>query len=436
MADTDERSAIYQRVIDHCRPYRYTNLWSRLKVQCDLWELADTGQMLMDLEKEFGRAAIIDAGVAVQDHDGSLQFNRGGPEFSTILCPLRKEQGSNPFDLVTADGCLSGRLPVCAALEDARMRTAIRKAYDAILAVFSLADLAVLRLASLPVMLASGLPMLGGQALDEFCQAFRIRYENGRPRYPAKTSNLAGGSKRTTDQDKTDGASKTPVQDPLHRCDLVVVGWSPARLTTQNPEELNEFVAHFRRIEQHFRLALNNVYLWQPTPKDVEGITFCAKHGQRKDLRAALKNSIDESACELTWLPNQASVPKNLATTVALLQEATLDAADDRDTEARLWADYQGKINDELVRPLTEQAAASKEPAEKALLMAMAGISQLAHPHAMSIAAKVAKSLKKTTLSKVGPLPENELRQLLSMSDRIVALAKERGQCKWNQSKW
>ena len=68
--------------------------------------------------------------------------------------------------------------------------------------------------------------------------------------------------------------------------------------------------------------------------------------------------------------------------------------------------------------------------------MAMAGISQLAHPHAMSIAAKVAKSLKKTTLSKVGPLPENELRQLLSMSDRIVALAKERGQCKWNQSKW
>ena len=85
---------------------------------------------------------------------------------------------------------------------------------------------------------------------------------------------------------------------------------------------------------------------------------------------------------------------------------------------------------------MAEQAAASNEPTEKALLMAVAGISQLAHPQAISIVAKVAKSVKEWGVSKSGPLPEEELQQLLGMSDRIVALAKESEQIKGGKSKW
>ena len=129
-------------------------------------------------------------------------------------------------------------------------------------------------------------------------------------------------------------------------------------------------------------------------------------------------------------------VPKDLPAAVVQLQETILGVANDRDREAKSWTDYQRKINDELVRPLAEQAAASNEPTEKAVLMAMAGISQLVHPQAISIVAKVAKSVKEWGVSKSGPLPEEELQQLLGMSDRIVALAKESEQIKGGKSKW
>ena len=179
MADSDQRSAIYQHVINHCRPYRPKGLWSRLKIDCDLWELADTGQLLVDLEAEFGRAAIIDAGVATDEDSGSLRSNLGGTGSSTILCPMRKKKSSNPYDLVTAGGCLSGSLPLRAAAEDTWTTISRTGSRNAVFGVFSLEDLAVLRLASLPVVLASGLSTLSGPTLDQFGYVMGIKDENG-----------------------------------------------------------------------------------------------------------------------------------------------------------------------------------------------------------------------------------------------------------------
>ncbi|MBC8869351.1 MAG: hypothetical protein H8E44_08025 [Planctomycetes bacterium] len=326
---------------------------------------------------------------------------------------------------------LSGGLPLRAAAEDTWIKTTINNtnSRNAAFAVFSLEDLAVLRLASLPAVLASGLSTLSGPTLDQFGYLLGIKDNNGQspfaPVVEVKRRSSSSGARRVLQLD---------IESPFKN--LIVVGWSPARLTIEKSEELEKLVTHFRRIERHLHLDLGNVHLWQPAKRDMEGIIFCAKHGKPKDFSESLKSSIDQSTCELTWLPSQASVPKNLPAAVVQLQEAILGVANDRDREAKFWTNYQRKINDEVVRPLTEQATASNEPTEKAVLMAMAGISQLAHPQAMAIAAKVVRSVKERGVCKSGPLPEEELQQLLRMSDRIVALAKEREQIKGGKSKW
>jgi hypothetical protein len=166
------------------------------------------------------------------------------------------------------------------------------------------------------------------------------------------------------------------------------------------------------------------------------GIAFCLKHGKLGDIRRAVLESIDEATSRLTRPASRAGAPRNLSETIIQLQQTVLGLADDRDSQAKAWTAYQQKISDELVRPLTSQAAASQEPTERALLMALAGISQLAHPQAMAIAVKVARSVREWGVGQTGPLPEKELQQLLGLSDRMVALVKQREQIEGSRTRW
>jgi hypothetical protein len=335
---------------------------------------------------------------------------------------LRKEEGAPPYDVVTVEGCLSGRLPVCAALEDITTQRAI-KSTGAMLAVFSMEDLAVLRLASLPAMLASGLGSLSRSTLDEFSYAYGVSYEEGRPRC------AAGRKGKPVSHGATAGRSKTAATGGCARVTglpsprpLIVVGWSAAGLTADKPDEYDQFVAHFRCLAEHLRLNLDNVHVWEPSGEEIIRIAFCVKNsGRRSDFREALEDSLDDSTHRLTD-----DKPKDLAAAIARLQQLISEGETDGDVIARRWKVFQQMLQQELIQPLTDQALASKEPTEKSRLLAVTNISQLAHPLALAIAAQVAQSSKQANPGQLGPLPEKSLGQLLRLSDRLVGLTKER----------
>ena len=135
LSSNKDFSTVYQRVIEHCRPYRFTGPWARLQADCDIWEPV-TAAALQHLEKEFGRSKLIKAKVAFEDRDGLLRSSCDGLGPVGMVCPLRTSTDARPFDLVSQAGCLSGTLPVCTALEDGRIRNSINRTSGALLAVF------------------------------------------------------------------------------------------------------------------------------------------------------------------------------------------------------------------------------------------------------------------------------------------------------------
>ena len=89
-----------------------------------------------------------------------------------LLLVFRDKRG--PFEIVTADGCLSAStLPVLAALRDTRVLKALTKC-DMLLVCFSVADAAVLRALQLPSTTADGLDTIEGAGNAQLLKVFKL----------------------------------------------------------------------------------------------------------------------------------------------------------------------------------------------------------------------------------------------------------------------
>lgn len=85
--------------------------------------------------------------------------------------------GAPPDDILVDGGCLLGRLPASAAVQDPRFRQALAGDPAVLYLTFSMADAAALWSLGLPATLASGLERIRGRPLTDFRRQFGI------PRY-------------------------------------------------------------------------------------------------------------------------------------------------------------------------------------------------------------------------------------------------------------
>jgi hypothetical protein len=78
---------------------------------------------------------------------------------------------------------------------------------------------------------------------------------------------------------------------------------------------------------------------------------------------------------------------------------------------------------------MTRQAAAAVDPVQRNYTVAAANIAQLVHTQAMTMMADFAEQIRESATGAI-PLPKEDVKQLLAMTDRLVTLGREIDQCR------
>lgn len=239
MPRRDEAAAIYTAVFEACSRIRFSDApWSRFAPDCDV-RIApkDLETLLPSLCAAFDETALIASRVAVRAGSGALQLSPG-LRSGQIVIALRSAGSETAVDLLTSTGCLSGALPIAAAVRDleARPELLLRVAADRKLFVaFDLADVAVLRALGFAAALAS-------------------------PPAQMHASRLGCVSSESAPY-------------------MVVVGWSPRRLNTGAPRGLVPFCAHLHGLLEYLQADIGFWSVWMPTEYEVQAIRFALTHG-------------------------------------------------------------------------------------------------------------------------------------------------------------
>jgi hypothetical protein len=428
---------IYQRFLGFCRPYSLVGLWREFQVPTDLWSPpADSSAALSDLRQQFDHDELRKAGITSGNPGDPVALAPVLCDPQTIILALREQVENAPFELVLNEGSLSGRLPVCAAMQDARVQEAAATAGSLAL-TFSMEDLAALGLMGIPAMPAHGLAHIRRQTLREFCGCLQTGWspadqQHGTSSTPAQE--LGIGTEQTDPAPESDVAtefSTVPVgqQSIGTPLELIFVGWSPAKLERLEPPQLEDIVPHFRAIEQYLEIPMGDVYLWRPRQEDVERITFCLRNADREFVREALLASMDRSTTPITARKPVKSAPKDLPETILQLEKVLHGPARD-DLEQNAWQEYEQQVNGDLAMPLLQLAMTVADPVRRNLMATTAGIARVLHPQAMLIAAKITKRIGKSGLGKTGRVPEKDMRNLMEMTDRLIHLNEELQRCK------
>lgn len=164
---------IYQALYSMCPQYVLAPPWDVRQVDADVRSCpADSVAVLDALARQYSRADLLGAGVAQQGPGESLA-PAIGLEAGRPLIFLRRQQGENPFEVLTPQGYLSRRsLSLGVALDDHWTARALAESGVELLVTFCVEDVAVFRALGLGATLATGLETLRGPELLNVCSRF------------------------------------------------------------------------------------------------------------------------------------------------------------------------------------------------------------------------------------------------------------------------
>jgi hypothetical protein len=312
----------------------------------------DAGQLLRELEKQFPRQELLAAGVVRPKEEGSeeliLHPDLADPQ--RAFMPLFEKAKADPFELIGANGCLSGNtLPLLAALKDYGLRSRLETGASLLL-TFDVADCAALSALDLPAAMATGFDRLAGKSLDAVCQAFKWR------RGMMPPEQLAG-----------DGAmDRAESVEPfsLHR--ITLVGWN---FTTWSSQPSDAFVStrrHLKQLQDVLQIEMPQVHLWQPEPYSLDRMKFAATTGTGTELRQTLLQSIQSEAQPLiVTLPEE----KSLATA---LQAMWASASEQPRDSAKAQEEFLRLLREQVITPLMyKPPGSSAEGQLRSALLAM-----------------------------------------------------------------
>jgi len=355
-----------------------------------------------------------------------------GP-FTRIL-PLRASSQGDPFDLLTSDGAVSGRISACAFLDDHRVQKGIQKTGLLCLA-FSIEDVMALRAVGLPAALANGLEQFTRESLKEFCSCLALESPadvsvHGSKQHvalpvtsaaPLKACSVQGDKAKLPSDPTADKASADNLSPPRPR--LFLVDWLPSQLTLCHPEGLDGVAGSLINVGKCLDVNLDDVFVWRPTTADVRRITYCLANGERKDVRKAILASLRRSSQLLGLTQGETDEPVSLLEARARLREALLRPGGKSGERRRRLRQHQEAIDNALVRPLLEQAAAEFDPMRSSQLAALAGINQMLHPAVELYLAGQEKEVAKRGLRAGGQNPA--IRDLMKMFEAVSKLCRE-----------
>jgi hypothetical protein len=459
MLANNKKTAIFQRLLEHCEPSARKPL-SFLEVDGDVWQgSSDPEQVASLLAEEFSTEDLVASGVVTVTEDGSveLMFSLSGDGGRFIA--LRDATTGEPYELLTGDGCVSsGALPVFEILRDAHTRQCLNQGNGDLFVAFEIEDVILLRACGLPATLAVGLDDLPLEDVDQFCETFgltSIKYERARLRKDVGAEHrnpseylpdnpFARHVQRDTDGGPPAGLGQLPdtaVQPSscptAQRVQLVLLGWLPSSLSNAVPCQLKVVVDYFHQLDRFMDVELYELGLWEPNEETVARLRFIAARRSATIFQDAFLAAADEIGAGVDTFgkvkPKLLGPPANYPAAIARLQEATSSDQSSHllgpDRQKHAWRDVQRFLSQQIINPIREYALATSDPIERTLLMGIAELSHVFHIQTVLISEKLNRRISERGVERVDPLPDDQLKNLLAMADRLINFAKVTDQC-------
>ncbi|MEI8374220.1 MAG: hypothetical protein WCJ35_15465 [Planctomycetota bacterium] len=410
MSKEKDFGSIYGQTLSQCPKYDHDGLWKTSPVPGNIRRPPqDPAAVLADLQARYSDAALQESGVATMGPDGDVQLDPALCDANTAIIALRKTPQQDPYDLLTdRGGIANGEMPLCASLKDGQIKKMLKASDSVLYAACSSADAVALLSLGIPTTLINGMAQLSGNYLEDFFRCFKL-------------------GKSATQKHEIAVMDEEP---PPH---VVVVGWSPATLSLEEPEDVVKIVSHFSGIERHLGICLENFSLWKPTQGELDGIVFRLEHTDRQAVKAAISESL--TSCRKSLVPPWTAddVPTDLATAIQRLHKLVSCSNRSADDERRAWKRVSQLIQSETTAPWFEQLEGAEDAAERNLLMLGATTSQMSHMQSIQLLLKLTTSPnQRGAVRPPGRLPDEEFQQFVKTSDLLVKIAKAIVQCRKN----
>ena len=164
-------------------------------------------------------------------------------------------------------------------------------------------------------------------------------------------------------------ADVTEDAEDWHNLHVVVLGWSPAKLSREEPAGLAEIVRHFGGIERYLDICLERFCLWTPGQEEFDKLLFRLKHASVRRAGAAIRDGL--ATCRRKLVPGWAfaDVPQDL--TAALKRLGAAPSSSDRKQQSgnEAWKDFQQLFDDKCVAPWLAELEDTDDAVERNLLL-------------------------------------------------------------------
>jgi hypothetical protein len=267
---------------------------------------------------------------------------------------------------------------------------------------FCIQDLLALRAVGMPTALARGLERFTPQSLQEFRTALGLagpigQGSAGHASAASPDSPIQPGLELDAAQILVPGdpgaASQASHSAATDSPRLILVGWTPSRLSDRRPATLDQVVRNLANTANCLGIALEDVFLWRPEMADIQQIAKCLEIGDGSDVIEAILRNLDQSAKALAKSDDEPESSGSLSEIRLRLREVLLRPGSSPDRRRQQLRKYQRAVEEAYVNPVLELAAAESDPDKRSRLAAMAEANRLLHPSVMLYSARLEKEI-------------------------------------------
>jgi len=412
----------------------------------------DPQRAIEALVRDFGEAALVEAGIAVPSRDGPLQLVPALASPDTPFVVLNGNEDGRPFGLVFSEGCLGHQSPpLFAGLQDRFTASNLRKSQLGYLCVCAtIEDMILLQSLGFAATTAAGLSELKMQDVRALGRHFGIAFspadedaDNDDAEAiavadpPAEALATTASGPDSTQRSGAEAAGNGSLSDGTDDQDeftwegleIVLVAWSPSRWEQGVPCCIAAAEKYFSALSESFGLLLN-LTTWLPTDADIAEMEFVIAHKSKPWLRKKMLASVQRSRYSPLngKLPQAPTPPLDYADAVGrLLGPAAEDKAmlPARAKPHELWQTAQELLERDVIRPLMDQALRTPDRIERTLTLGLAELSRVFHTQGLLLGRKLSQGAATPGVDGLSPVPQDEIRQCIALAARMQGMAAE-----------
>ncbi|MCH5377625.1 MAG: hypothetical protein JJ992_27015 [Planctomycetes bacterium] len=457
MSSSEKKTQIIERFVAHCQRSASRPL-GFLEVDENVYDCpSEPAEVVSALTSDFSIEDLLDSGLLVtaDSEEVALAPALAG-EGSFIV--LRDAASRQPYDLLARTGCLTvNALPVFEILRDGLTQHFVERGTGELIVAFDLEHVILLRACGLPATLAVGLDNLPLESIDRFCESFGLTHraydraqlgaqggevsDHQAINDPADPLPLTQSDTRDDDRAGTGtsatyaGSRSANGASEVKQMGLVLLGWSPLKLSADVSPQHKAVVDYLLQLERHMEVEVYEIGSWQVDEATLARLRFIAIHGHSAYFQQALLdaaddigtgiNSFDDDNCLATGPPEDYPTALSRLRDLPLSEEVRAGLGQSQSEAA--WRHCERLLDQQVVAPLRESALAKYDPLQRALLMGCSELTRLFHMQSVTLGSQLSRRIadrgvdRGTSLSKG---QQDQFKNLMATADRFIGMAK------------